>query len=62
MGYHCSRQKYFSLPATLIREKAKEVSVALDYVDFSGVDKFERRYNIVQMSVCGEIAFRFAVH
>lgn len=55
-----ARGKNLPLSGTLIREKAKEFAVALGREDFSAsvgwLDKFKKRHNIVQMSVCGESA------
>lgn len=55
-----ARNKNLPLSGTLIREKAKEFAVALGRDDFSAsvgwLDKFKKRHNIVQKSLCGESA------
>lgn len=55
-----ARAKNVPLSGTLIREKAKEFAVALGRDDFSAsvgwLDKFKKRHNITEMSMCGESA------
>ncbi|XP_049316861.1 tigger transposable element-derived protein 4-like, partial [Bactrocera dorsalis] len=55
-----AREKNLPLSGTLIREKAKEFAVALGRENFSAsvgwLDKFKKRHNIAQMSICGESA------
>lgn len=56
-----ARNKNIPLSGTLIRDKAKEFAVALERDNFSAsvgwLDKFKKRHNIVQISLCGESAF-----
>lgn len=55
-----ARAKNLPLSGVLIREKALEYAAALGHEDFSAsvgwLDKFKKRHNIAQMSVCGESA------
>lgn len=55
-----ARGRNIPLSGTIIREKAKEFAEALGHEDFScsvgWLDKFKKRHNIVQKSICGESA------